>query len=328
MIAFLCICYSLFYWLFFVKLKWFAKSARNISIFVGVGVVLIGTIIFMWLTFAPTTPSARMFNYVIQIVPQVKGRVVDVPVKPLVHVSQGEVLYKIDPTPYQASVDQLEASIRRTEAQRRLAEQQVERNQDLVSQSAAAQQELDRWTASLDEADAGIDSLEAQLDNARWQLEQTVVRAPHAGYVMNLQIRPGTFVANIPLAASMTFISTEQPQVVADFSQSAIRKINEGDKTEVVFTQFPGQVFSGVVTHIAEATGSAQLTPSGEIPVLTGAPSSGYYAVRVKLDEHAAEIPQGAGGTLAVYTQYGKPFHIITKVVMRMQAWLAYLTSP
>ena len=73
MIAFLVICYSVFYWLFFIKLKLFSKSARNISVFVGVGVVLIGSVVFMWLTFAPTTKDGRMFQYVIQIVPNVKG---------------------------------------------------------------------------------------------------------------------------------------------------------------------------------------------------------------------------------------------------------------
>ena len=105
MIAFLSLCYAAFYWLFFVKLKLFAKSARNISIFVGVGVVLIGSIVFMWLTFAPTSPDARMFQYVIQIVPNVKGTVIEVPVVPLELVEKGEVLFKIDPTPYQNAVD-------------------------------------------------------------------------------------------------------------------------------------------------------------------------------------------------------------------------------
>jgi hypothetical protein len=50
--------------------------------------------------------------------------------------------------------------------------------------------------------------------------------------------------------------------------------------------------------------------------------------VRITLDDPDTSIPQGAGGTVAVYTQRGIPFHIITKVVMRMQAWLGYLTSP
>ena len=43
----------------------------------------------------------------------------------------------------------------------------------------------------------------------------------------------------------------------------------------------------------------------------------------------AEELPQSAGASIvAVYTQKGKPVHIISKVVMRMNAWLGYLTSP
>ena len=328
MIAFITICYAAFYWLFFVKLKLFAKSARNISIFVGIGVVLIGAIVFMWLTFAPTTPDGRMFQYVIQIVPNVKGTVIEVPVKPVVSVKKGDVLYRIDPTPYQAGVNQIEASIKQVEAQQRRAEIEVERETQLVGQSAAAQRELDRWTAQLDEAKAGIESLNAQLDNARWQLDQTEVRAPHDGSVINLQVRPGTYVTNIPLAASMTFVSDEARVVAASFSQSAIRYIQVGDPAEVVFSRQPGRVYTGIVTHVVEATGSSQLTPSGQLPTLTGTPSTGRYAVRINLDNLDTSIPQGAGGTVAVYTQRGKPFHIITKVVMRMQAWLGYLTSP
>ena len=64
------------------------------------------------------------------------------------------------------------------------------------------------------------------------------------------------------------------------------------------------------------------------IGTITGTPSTGRYAVRINLDDLDTSIPQGAGSTVAVYTQRGKPFHIITKVVMRMQAWLGYLTSP
>ncbi len=330
MIAFLVICYSVFYWLFFVKLELFAKSVRNISVFVGIGVVLIGGIIFTWLTFAPTTPDGRMFQFVIQIVPNVKGEVVEVPVVPLTPIDKGEVLYRIDPTPYQADVDQLKASIEKTRAQERRAEIEVERTSKLVKSAAGAQRDLDRWTASLDEARATIQSLEAQLRKAQWQLDETVVRAPRSGYAYNVQVRPGTYVANIPIAASMTFVSDEVRTVVASFSQSAGRHVQVGDAAEVVFSRVPGRVFSGTVRGTMSASGSAQLAPSGELPVFTGVPATARFPVRIQLQDADADvlIPQGAGATVAVYTQRGKPVHIITKVVMRMQAWLAYLTSP
>ena len=330
MIAFLIICYSAFYWLFFVKLGLFAKSTRNISVFVGIGVVLIGAIVFMWLTFAPTTKDGRMFQYVIQIVPNVKGTVVEVPVDPLVPLQKGDVLFRIEATPYQASVDQLEASIDKTEAQERRAQIEVERTTKLVKSSAGAQRELDRWTATLDEAKATIRSLEAQLRSAQWQLDETVVRAPSAGFVYNLQVRPGTFVTSIPLAATMSFVSSERREVIASLSQSAGRYVRVGDAAEIVFSRFPGRVFAGTVNRLPEATGTAQLTPSGELPVMGGGRPLVRYPLGIVLDnsdDHGL-IPQGATATVAVYTQRGKPVHIITKVFMRMQAWFAYLTNP
>ena len=165
---------------------------------------------------------------------------------------------------------------------------------------------------------------------AQWQLDKTVVRAPHAGYVFNLQVRPGTYVSNIPMAAAMTFVSDEIREVVASFSQSAGRHVQVGDMAEVVFSRVPGRVFTGKVKFVMDATGTAQLAPSGELPVLTGVPSGGRYPVRIALDDPGTDtlISQGASGTVAVYTQSGKPLHMITKVMMRIQSWLGYLTNP
>jgi len=208
MIALLSLIYGSFYLLFFKKLKLFAESVRNISIFVGIGVVLIGAVVYAWWTFAPTTVDGRMFQYVIPIVPNVKGVVVEVPITGLQVVDKGEVLFRIDPTPYQFTVDQLNASIDQAEAQRQLAEIQVERAAGLVRASAGAQSQLDQWNAELAIAQASIASLTAQLGNAQWQLDETVVRAPYQGFVFNLQLRPGNFVTSIPMASSMSFVST------------------------------------------------------------------------------------------------------------------------
>ena len=329
MIAFISLIYASFYFLVFGK-GIVKKNARNMSIFVGVGVVLVGSIVFAWLTVAPTTEDGRVFQYVIPIVPNVSGQVIEVPVEPVVHIDEGDVLFKIDPFPYEAAVDRLLASVEQARAQRRLAQIEVDRNKDLVKRSAAAQRDLDRWTAERDGADAAIKSLEAQLRDAKWNLEQTVVRAPHSGQVVNLQLRPGAAARTFAATPAMSFISDEDKEVVASFSQSSIRKIEAGAPAEMVFALFPGKVFSGTVTHVVKATGTAQLTVSGNIPVFTGQPSAGRYGVRIELDdpELLALLPQGASCIVAVYTDTGKPFHAISKVYMRMNAWTAYLTSP
>ena len=77
MIAFISLIYGSFYFLVFGK-GLVEKSARNMSIFVAVGVVLISTIVFIWLTVAPVTKDGRVFQFVIPIVPEVSGHVVGV----------------------------------------------------------------------------------------------------------------------------------------------------------------------------------------------------------------------------------------------------------
>ncbi len=329
MIAFISLIYASFYFLVFGK-GIVKKSARNMSIFVGVGIVLVGSVVFVWLTVAPNTKDGRVFQYVIPIVPNVSGQVIEVPAEPLVTINEGDVLFKIDPFPYQATVDRLAASIDQAKAQKRLAQIEVDRNIGLVQRSAAAQRDLDRWRAELDGANAAIRSLEAQLSNAQWELEQTVVRAPHDGTVVNLQLRPGAAARSFAATPAMSFISNEGKEVVASFSQSSIRRIQPGDPAEMVFALFPGEVFAGTVTHVVKATGTAQLVVSGNIPVLTGEPAAGRYAVRIRLDdpETLGRLPQGASCSVVAYTSIGKPFHVISKVAMRMTAWMAYLTSP
>ena len=329
MIAFISLIYGSFYFLVFGK-GLVKKSARNMSIFVGVGIVLIGSIVFVWLTAAPNTKDGRVFQYVIPIVPNVSGQVIEVPAEPLVPMSEGDVIFKIEPLPYQAAVDRLTASIDQANAQRRLAQIEVERNVGLVKKTAAAQRDLDRWRAELDGANAAIKSLEAQLANAQWELEQTVVRAPHDGYIVNLQLRPGAAARSFAATPAGTFISDEGKEVLASFSQSSIRRIQPGDPAEMVFALIPGEVFAGTVTHVVKATGTAQLTVSGTIPVFTGAPAAGRYVIRVMLDDPKVldRLPQGASCSVAAYTNMGKPFHVISKVMMRMNAWMAYLTSP
>jgi len=324
MIAFISLIYASFYLLFFNKLKLFEKSGRNITVFVGVGVILIAAIVFSWWSFAPTSADARVFRFVIPIVPNVKGPVIDVPVEPLVKLQKGELLFQIDPEPYQYRVDQLKASIEQAKAQKRLAEIQVDRARGLVKASAGAQSELDRWNAELAIADASIANFVAQLNTAQWELDSTSVRAPDTGTIINLQLREGGYVTSIPAMASMTFVSDYGPLVIASVSQSASRYIQLGDPIEIVFTFMPGKVFSGTVNGIARMSGGTQLAPSGQLPTMTGQPETGRWAVRAELQDSALtkRLPQSAAGTMAIYTDRGKPFHIISKVVMRMQAWL------
>lgn len=330
MIAFILILYATLYYFLFDKFAVLKKTTVNISTFIGIGVVTIAAIVFSWYTYSPISADARMVRYVVPIVPNVKGKVVDVAVDAMTSIKKDQPLFQIDPAPFEFNVARFKAQVQQYRAQFTLAEANVVRAKKLVKTQAASQVDLDRWLAERDVAAAAIDSSLAQLDDANWQLQETLVLAPHDGYVANLQLRPGHYVTTIPLASPMAFISDEVSDIVASFSQSAIRRVQPGDAVEVVFATRPGQVYGGTIQHLIKVSGAAQLTASANLPTLTVAPVADRWAVRVQLNDAsiAAEIPQGAGGTLAVYTNAGKPVHIISKVALRMNAWLASLTSP
>ena len=330
MIAFLSICYALLYVLLFRKFKLIPTTNGTISAFVGVGIVMLGGIVFAWYTFAPISQDAKLFRYTIPIVSNVRGLIEEVHVEPFKPMQKGEPLFSINPAPYEFRVKQVQASIKQFEAQRTLASLQVERAKKLLQTQAAAQVDLDRWSAELDAAEAAIANAEAQLEQAEWELNETTVRAPTDGYAVNVALRPGIFVGTVGAGAVLPYISTDISQMVGSVSQSAVRHISKGDAVEVTFPNRPGEVYPGSVAEIVQTSPSAQLTASGSLATFAVGTPPDRWLLRVALydQELARSLPQGVAGTMAIYTQRGKPLHIISKVVMRINAWMAFLTTP
>ena len=122
--------YSFFVWLIFIKLKllpWTTPWKVGVAIF---PVVVIAIMLLCLNVFAPTTTDVRVVRYVVPIVSQVRGRVIEVPVENNRPVKKGDVLFKIDPTPYQNEVASLKARLASEEAKvgsdrTRLAEAQA-----------------------------------------------------------------------------------------------------------------------------------------------------------------------------------------------------------
>jgi membrane fusion protein, multidrug efflux system len=86
-------------------------------------------------------------------------------------------------------------------------------------------------------------------------------------------------------------------------------------------------MFKGSVDSVIPASGGGQVTPSGEIPSAAKATSVGMFAVKIRFDISAdpQALSMGSGGTAAIYTNKGKPVHIIFKVALRMKKWLLYV---
>ena len=104
--------YSFFVWLIFIKLKWLPWNTGTQVTVVIIPIVGLGATILLLNIFAPSSSDLRVMKYSVPIVSDVRGRVIEVPVeegnRP---VKTGEILFRIDPTPYQLEVDMLEAQL-------------------------------------------------------------------------------------------------------------------------------------------------------------------------------------------------------------------------
>ena len=260
---------------------------------------------------APQGPALVVRNSV-AIVPNVAGEVTDVPVEANKPLKAGDVLFKIDPVPYQSQVDTIAAQLKFEELR--------------LSQMTQLQSTDSGRAFDVQQRQADVDKLKGQLLGAKYNLEQIVVVAPSDGYVTNVGLLKGARVANLPLSPVMAFISTTETVVGVQIQQIYTRYIEPGQEVEVTFKFFPGQVFAGKVVSVLAATSTGQVLTSGTAVAptqVTAAP----FVVRVKLDDAklAASLPAGTAGDAAIYTPHIKPAHVIRKVILRQIAILNYV---
>ena len=187
--------YSAIVWFIFIKMKWLPWNIGTQVTVVIIPIVALTALILYLNVVAPSSADVRVIKYVVNVVPQVRGRVLEVPVEPNRPVKKGEVLFRIDPTPYEYTVRSLEAQLANASASSRELDEQltgavgkvaeargaiaqtearvreVEPRLELARTRVAQNRELVRTGAgdrfALEKAEADARELEAQLDTAR-----------------------------------------------------------------------------------------------------------------------------------------------------------------
>ena len=256
--------------------------------------------------------SALVVRNSVAIVPDVAGEVTDVPVTANAPLKSGDVLFKIDPTPY-------DAQVRAINAQLKLSDLRLSQMTQLYERDSGRRFDVEQRQSE-------VDQLRAQLEGAQWNLDKTIVRAPADGYVTNLALRKGARVANLPLSPVMAFIDTSNTIIGVEIAQINARYIEPGQEVELTFKFAPGQVYSGKVESVLQAIAPGQTQTSGTA-VMPKEIQSAPFAVRVKLDdeEFARRLPAGSTGTAAIFTEHVKVSHIIRRVLLRQIAILNYV---
>jgi multidrug resistance efflux pump len=257
---------------------------------------------------APQGPVLVARNSV-QIVPNVAGEVIEVAVQPNQPLKEGDVLFRIDPAPYEATVKAIEAQLKFQELR--------------LSQMSHLQARDAGRAFDVEQRQSEVDQLKAQLEGAKWNLDKTVVRAPADGYVTNLALRKGARVSSAPV---MAFIDTSETIIGVEIPQIDARYVAPGQEVELTFKFMPGTVYTAKVEAVLQAIASGQVQPSG-LAVAPSAIQAAPFVVRVALDdkEFAQRLPAGSAGVAAIFTERVKMAHVIRKVLLRQTAIMNYV---
>lgn len=151
-----------------------------------------------------------------EIRPEVSGRITEVRIADGQTVKAGDVLFVIDPAPYEAAVAKAEADLATAKSNAVFARTELERAGNLIKTDAIAQRQVDERTNADKVAQAAILSAEAELKQAKINLDHAYVKAPIAGRVSRAEITLGNVVqagAGAPLLTSIV----SKDGIYADF---------------------------------------------------------------------------------------------------------------
>ncbi len=190
--------------------------------------------------------SARLeaFDFA-EIRPQVSGTITEVKFQDGQQVETGDVLFVIDPRPYEAAVKQAEAAVNAARNESTLAQKELSRAKELVDKGAVSVRILDERQARARVASANIASARAQLDRAKIDLDYAYVKAPISGRTSRVEVKVGNLVeagSGAPVLTSI--VSTDM--IYADFDvdeQTYVRSIRSSVRDPESEKSIPVKLF-------------------------------------------------------------------------------------
>ena len=226
-------------------------------------------------------------------------------------VKAGQVLFQMDPKPFQAQVDGQQAALQRSQAALQVAKANLDRTKPLAQQNALSQKDLDDATGQYEQAAAAVEQAKAQLDTAQLNLSYTTIRSPVDGVSSYAAVADGTYLN--PQNAQLTTVSVLTPMWI-NFSvsenelerirnevRSGQLKLPDGGRFVVQVEMVDGNLFpfTGTITFADPSynstTGTFLLRATVNNPAGTLRPNQ-YVRVRLTgaIRPNAVVIPQRA----------------------------------
>ncbi len=278
----------------------FNLSKKNLGILSGVVLLSAFTIwlIFSYLERHPGTDDAYVQADTINVAAQVTGPVANIYISDHQRVEKDQLLFTIDPAPFQIAVDKAAAAVAGQKAALVLAEQNANRIFPLVKMGQATKASGDQTESQLDGAKAELDAGLAQLAQATLNLQHTRITAPRAGVVTGFVLQPGNNV----VASTTLFMLVEQDHfwVDANFKETQVALIRAGQPATIILDMYPKHHFTGIVDAVSSASGSVfSLLPpenaSGNWVKVTQ-----RFPVKIMIQNPDANYPLRAGATATV----------------------------
>ncbi len=197
---------------------------------------------------------------------QISGQVTEVLVDFNDKVERGQVIAKIDPSSYQAQIEQgsaqiasARASLAQAQASLRNAELDYRRKAELGERQLVSRSDIDLARAALEQARAQVNSAQAQINQqtastqtTRINLERTVIRSPVDGVVLTRTIEAGQTVAASLQAPELFTIAEDLSQMKIELAvdEADIGQVHAGQRVSFTADAFANRQFSGVVDQV------------------------------------------------------------------------------
>jgi multidrug efflux system membrane fusion protein len=220
----------------------------------------------------------------VQVRSRVSGAIQSVNFREGALVKAGDLLFTIDPQPFQTAVTQAKGQFASAEARVKLARTQLERGERLAQSNSISQSDIDQRLNAVAEAEAALTTARATLDAAELELSYTNVRAPVAGRVGRVEITTGNLVAGGSASPALTTLVSVNP-VYASFNVSE-------------------ETVAAALAALPASEGA--LPPIEQIPVEVGTLADEGTPIHGKLQLIGNEV-DAASGTIAVRAVFDNP---------------------
>jgi len=187
----------------------------------------------------------------VEIRPRVSGYITEIHFEAGAIVKRGDLLYVIDPRPYQADFDRAAAEVDRMDAQLKLAQIELNRAKELRDKSTISASEFDQKAATYQGSAAAKSSAEAAKNSAALNLEFTQIKSPIDGRVSDARITLGNLVqpGAGPESVLTTVVSVDPIYAKVDADENAVLKYvklsEEGKRVSARTAKIPAWVELG-----------------------------------------------------------------------------------